>query len=142
MALLFDTDAISELLRPLPNPAYLQWVRTLPREDQFTSAICLAELFKGAFRSTARRRHVRNIEERVIPAVTILSFDQATAPVFGQICARLEREGLRLPDADIQIAATAVYHGLELVTGNVRHFERIPELRLNPILAEARGGGP
>jgi predicted nucleic acid-binding protein len=138
LPLLFDTDAISELLRPRPDPGYLEWVRTIPREDQFTSAICVGELFKGAFRSSARDRHLKNIEQRVLPAVTVIPFDVAVARVFGEIRAGLEVRGLPLPDADIQIAATALYHGLELVTGNVRHFRRIPQLQLNLSLAEAR----
>lgn len=138
MPLLFDTDAISELLRPKPNPTYLDWVRTIPREHQFTSAICVAELFKGAFRSSARDRHLHNIEQRILPAVTVLPFDIATARVFGQIRAYLEEKGRPLPDADIQIAATAMHHGLELVTGNIRHFRRIPRLQLNLTLADAR----
>lgn len=138
MALLFDTDAISEILRPRPNPAYLRWVETLPREDQFTSAICVGELFKGAFRSSNRDRHLANLEQKVLPAVTVLPYDVATARVFGQLRADLEERGLPLPDADIQIAATAGYHGLELVTGNVRHFERIQGIKLNVTLANAR----
>jgi predicted nucleic acid-binding protein len=95
-------------------------------------------LFKGAFRSTARERHLKNIEERVLPAVTVLPFDVATAGVFGEIRAELEAKGLVLPDADLQIGATAVHHGLELVTGNVRHFQRIPNLKLNLSLVRAR----
>jgi len=51
----------------------------------------------------------------------------------------METTGNVLPDADLQIAATAVYHNLELVTGNLRHFGRIPGLRLNDVLARARG---
>jgi tRNA(fMet)-specific endonuclease VapC len=43
-----------------------------------------------------------------------------------------------LADADLQIAATALIHDLELVTGNVKHFKRVPGLRLSPVLAEAR----
>jgi predicted nucleic acid-binding protein len=39
---------------------------------------------------------------------------------------------------NLQIAATAIYHDLELVSGNLRHFSRIPELKLNPVLANAR----
>ena len=138
MPFLFDTDAISELLRPKPNPGYLKWVKTIPREDQFTSAVCVGELFKGAFRSTAQDRHLRNIEERILPAVTVLPFDVATARVFGEIRAELEAKGLILPDADLQIAATAIHHALELVTSNVRHFQRIPQLRLSRSLADAR----
>ena len=52
--------------------------------------------------------------------------------------ARLEDEGAPLADADLQIAAAAIYHGLELVTGNLRHFERVPGLVMNPVLAESR----
>ncbi|HEX7117843.1 MAG TPA: type II toxin-antitoxin system VapC family toxin [Longimicrobiales bacterium] len=138
MPYLFDTDAISELLRPGPLSGYVAWLKTVPREDQYTSAVTVGELFKGAYRSRARERHLRNIEERVLPAVTTLPYDVATARVFGRIRAELEESGNILPDADLQIAATAIYHGLELVTGNLRHFQRIPGLRLSYALAEAR----
>jgi predicted nucleic acid-binding protein len=138
MAYLFDTDAISETLRPRPAPEYLAWLKSVPREEQYTSAVCVGELYAGAFRSKARDRHLANIEERVLAAVTALPFDTAVAKVFGQIRARLEDQGAPLADADLQIAAAAIYHGLELVTGNVRHFERVPSLVLNPILAESR----
>jgi len=139
VAYLFDTDAISEVLRPRPLEAYLGWLREIPRDAQFTSAVTVGELFRGAYRSAAKERHLRNIENRVLPAVTILPYDLPVARVFGQIRAELERTGNILPDADLQIAATAVYHNLELVTGNGRHFQRIPGLRLNDVLARARG---
>jgi tRNA(fMet)-specific endonuclease VapC len=137
-AYLFDTDAISELLRPRPLQAYLDWLGTIPREGQFTSAVTVGELFKGAYRSAAKERHLKNIEERVLPAVTTLPYDVSVARVFGRMRADLERSENILADADLQIAATALYHDLELVTGNPRHFERIPNLRLNRLLAEAR----
>jgi predicted nucleic acid-binding protein len=141
VAYLFDTDAISELLRPQPLQAYVEWLKAVPRDAQFTSAVTISELFKGAYRSAARQRHLDNIEQRVLPAVTILPFDLSTARVFGMIRADLERNGNILPDADLQIAATAIYHDLELVTGNIRHFERIPNLRVNRVLAQARTSG-
>ena len=138
MAFLFDTDAISELLRPRPAKAYVKWLMRVPREEQFTSAVVIGELYKGAYRSQARERHLTNIEERVLPAVTVLPYDIGVAKVFGKIRAHLEEKGTVLPDADLQIAATALGHGLELVTGNVRHFKGIPGLRLNTILADSR----
>ena len=49
---------------------------------------------------------------------------------FARIRARLRRQGQLIPDLDLLIAATAVTHGLTLVTRNRRHFERIPELAL------------
>jgi tRNA(fMet)-specific endonuclease VapC len=138
MAYLFDTDAISELLRPRPLNIYVEWLGTVPREEQFTSAVVIGELYKGAYRSRARQKHLKNIEQRILPAVTALPYDVATAKVFGQIRAKLEEAGTILPDADIQIAATAIYHDLELVSGNLRHFSRIAELKLNHILSKAR----
>jgi predicted nucleic acid-binding protein len=135
---LFDTDAISEVLRPRPLQSYLNWIGSVERADQFTSAVSVGELFKGAFRSKARERHVKNIEERVLPALTVLPFDVATARVFGRLRAELEERGTVLPDADIQIAATAIHHGLDLVTGNIKHFEQFPGLRIDPVLANAR----
>ena len=138
MAFLFDTDAISELLRPRPIKAYIEWLMTVPRERQFTSAVVIGELYKGAYRSQARDRHLTNIEQRVLPAVTVMPYDIGTAKVFGKIRGFLEETGTILPYADLQIAATALYHNLELVTGNLRHFKRISGLRFNTILADSR----
>lgn len=138
MGFLFDTDAISELLRPQPARAYLNWLINVPREDQFTSAVVIGELYKGAYRSKARDRHLSNIEKRIIPAITVLPYDIDTAKVFGRIRAHLEEAGTILPDADLLLAATAIENGLELVTGNLRHFRRIPELKLTTILVNSR----
>ena len=138
MAYLFDTDAISEVLKPRPAAGYVTWLAAIPREEQFTSAVVVGELFKGAFRSSAAPRHLENVEKRVLPAVTVLSYDVAAARVYGQVRAQLESAGRPLADADLQIAATALVHDLELVTGNVKHFKRVPGLRISPVLAEAR----
>ena len=133
MAFLFDTDAISETLRPRPDPGYLAWLGTVPREEQFASAVTIGELFYGAARAAAGGRHLAMIEDRVLPAVTVLPYDAAVAQVYGRLAAALADQGMRLADADVQIAATGLHHDLELVTGNVRHFERIRELRIRPI---------
>lgn len=139
MAFLFDTDAISELLRPQPARTYLNWLVKIPREGQFTSAVVIGELYKGAYRSKACERHLSNMENRIIPAITVLPFDIGTAKIFGRVRAQLEEAGTILPDAELQIAATALGHDLELVTGNLRHFRRIPGLKLNAVLADSRG---
>lgn len=138
MAYLFDTDAISEVLREAPHSAFVEWLRAVPREDQFVSAVVAAELYGGALRSGRARFHLENIEKRVLPSVTVLPFDVAVARVYCEIEARLGEGDSPLADADLQVAATAIRHGLELVTGNVRHFERVPGLVLCRVLAEAR----
>jgi predicted nucleic acid-binding protein len=135
---LFDTDAVSELLRPRPQADFVRWVRSVPREDQFVSAITVGELYQGAYASPSQDRHIRNIEERVIPAITVLPFDTAVAKVFGRLRADLYAAGKPLEDADLQIAATAIHHGLALVTGNTKHFQRVPNLTLEAALQDAR----
>ena len=137
MPYLFDTDAISEAFRHRPSPAYIEWLLGVPREDQFTSAVVVGELFEGAFLSGSPR-HLGNIEREVLPRVGVLPYDAGAARVFGRIAATLRAEGRPLPDADLQIAATAIRHGLSLVTGNVRHFERVPDLAIERALADAR----
>lgn len=140
MPYLFDTDALSEVLRPRPARRYLEWLRTVARSEQFTSAVVIGELYSGAFRSADSARHLQNIESRVLPALTVLAYDLPTARVYGSVRARLEVAGKILADADLQIAATALRHELELVTGNLRHFQRVPGLKISPVLAEARAG--
>ena len=72
--------------------------------------------------------------------MTVLPYDVEVARVYGALQAQFATSGPVLADADLQIAATAVHHDLELVTGNLRHFRRINGLRLCTILDEARTG--
>ncbi len=138
VAYLFDTDALSEAMRRAPNPIYRAWLATVPRQQQYASAVSIGELFQGAYRSERRDALLARIDDWVLPAVTVLPFDVGTARVFGEIQAQLESRGISPGDADVQIAATAIRHGLALVTGNVRHHARVPGLTLERVLADAR----
>jgi predicted nucleic acid-binding protein len=114
VAYLFDTDAISEVLKKRPAPAYLRWLKTIPRDEQFTSAVVIGELYTGAFKASNRDRHLHNVEKRVLPSLTVLPYEVATTRVYGAIRAELERTGRSLADADLQIAATGRVPGLTL----------------------------
>jgi predicted nucleic acid-binding protein len=138
MAYLFDTDALSEVMRRQPNSVYLAWLRAIPREEQFASAVSIGELFQGAYSSEKREVLLERIEAWVLPALTVLPFDIGVARVFGELQADLESRGVSPGDADVQIAATAIRHGLALVTGNLRHHQRVQGLRVETILADAR----
>lgn len=138
MGWLFDTDAISEVLRPKPAELYIAWLRTIAVDEQLTTAITVGELYWGAHRSPARERHLRKIEEVLLPALRVLPYDAKAAKRFGELKALLEHQGTPLADADLQIAAIALAEGHELVTGNLRHFGRIPGLRINTALAASR----
>jgi tRNA(fMet)-specific endonuclease VapC len=98
-------------------------------ENQTTTAITAGELLYGV----ARRGNAR-LEQAVRgfldTAVTILPFDLRAAWAYGDLRTRLESEGRRLAEPDLRIASIALAHGLTLVSGNVRHFERVPGLAL------------
>jgi len=131
-AYLFHADAIAEALRSEPREAYLEWLRSVPREEQFTSAISVAEVYRGADQSGEPEHHVRNIEERVLPALTVLPFDVAVARKFGELRAALE-DPQSVSNQELQVAATALYHGLTIVTTRTGRFRRIPGVQLRPL---------
>ncbi|MFY9615996.1 MAG: type II toxin-antitoxin system VapC family toxin, partial [Candidatus Dormiibacterota bacterium] len=68
--------------------------------------------------------------ETVLATLPVVSFDEAAAYRYGVVRADLERMGRRLDDPDLRIASVALAHDLVLVSGNQKHFTRIPELRL------------
>ena len=67
---------------------------------------------------------------RFLERLTLLPLDDATMEVFARIRADLRRQGQLIPDLDLLIAATAIHHEITLLTRNVRHFARIPGLKL------------
>lgn len=125
---LLDTNAISEVLRARPSPVLINWITSVPFAEQFLSSITVAELYRGAYRVGASDRHIRNIQERVLPNVMVLPFDAATADIYGGLEARYRAAGTPIDDFDLMIAATAIQFELVLVTRNTRHFTRIQEL--------------
>lgn len=138
MAYLFDTDAISELWKPRPNERYLAWLAKVGHKEQFTSAVVVGELFKGAYRSARRAQFLEIIEDKVLPKFTVLDYDTDVAREYGRVRAEMELAGNVVAEPDLQIAATALRYGLEVVTRNLKHFERVPGLRVARVLAEPR----
>jgi tRNA(fMet)-specific endonuclease VapC len=125
----FDTDVLSAVIKPRPALGLLRRLARTPAEHQFTTAINLAELVYGA----ARRPNLRlegRIADLMAEGITVLAFDHEAAMRYGWLRARLEADGRRLADPDLQIASVALACGLTLVTGKVRHFDRIQELQV------------
>ena len=125
----FDTDVLSALLRREPSLEVIRRVAAVPAQAQFTTSITLGELLYGAAKrgSAALAERVRNL---ISGALTVLPFDAVAAEAYGAERARLESEGRRLAEPDLRIAAIALTRGLTLVTGNVRHFSRVPGLQV------------
>ena len=131
MTYLVDTDVLSRLLRGDGTQALMQRLAATPLSQQATTSISVGELHFGARRLGPVPRAALLVEriERLLPE-WILPFDAEAARAYGQIRAGLEARGTPIGDADTRIAAIALVHGMTVVTGNVRHFERVPGLEV------------
>ncbi len=134
MSYCFDTDVISAVMRAEPPLHLVRRLALVPPDQQMTTAVNLAELLYGAARKGSEKLE-RRVRELVIGALTIVPFDEPAAERYGPLRARLEREGRRIDEPDLRIASIALSRDLTLVTGNVRHFARVPELRVENWLA-------
>jgi tRNA(fMet)-specific endonuclease VapC len=131
----FDTDTLSAVIRRDPPLHLIRRLAQVPASEQATTTITLGELLYGAARRDSARltSQVRAIVAR---ATTILPFDAAAAEIYGPLRARLEKAGKRLDEPDLRIASIAIARGLTVVTGNVRHFARVPGLAVENWLVE------
>lgn len=127
---LFDTNIITHVFRKRPSEKLLARLSEVSQQDQHISTITIAEIVYGAWKSTEPRRHLDHLEQVLLPAVNIVGFDAKAAYVCGGLRARLERAGTPLALADLEIAAIAIANELTLVSGDLRHFSRIPELQV------------
>lgn len=125
----FDTDILSSVLKRNPPLALIRRLAQIPPRAQFTTSITLGELLYGASKKGSPHL-VERVRDVVQQAQQVLPFDELAAEVYGPLRARLEMMGRPLDEPDLRIASIALSRDLTLVTGNVRHFERIPDLRI------------
>ena len=127
---LLDTNALSELRKKRPKPQFLARLWQHPAETFFTSSICVMELRHGSRRREDHPAFWQRIIHEVLSRVTILDFGVPEALVAGDVLAHLARRGTLIGVEDLLIGATALVRAYTVVTGNVRHFERIPNLQI------------
>jgi len=127
---LFDTDTLSNLLAKRPSPRLLEKLAEVPAKQQFTSAITVGELLYGVYKSPRADYYREKLERLVWPKVRIMPFDRRAAFEYGRLRAELERQGRPLAEPDLMIAAIGLARNLVLVTGNVKHFERVEGLTI------------
>ena len=134
---LLDTDILSNLLKRSPSTSLIVKLASVPVEQQFTSSITFGELIYGANRLRTRSSIlIDQIEKTLLPNLPVLPFDVAAARRYGEVRAEMERHGILMGDADLRIAVIALTRGLTVVTGNVRHFKRVPGLPVENWLEE------
>lgn len=94
----------------------------------FISEITIAELYYGASKSKNKEQTVKDVDF-VSEKFTILPIFPALE-LFADFKARLEKEGTRIDDFDLLIGATAVFNDLIMVSDNVKHLGRIPNITI------------
>jgi predicted nucleic acid-binding protein len=127
MSFLVDTNAVSEWVKPRPNPGLIGWMESADEDRIFISVVSLAELYYGVERMAAGRRRSRleqwlqhelplRFEGRILPV------DTKVAEAWGKTVSRSEAAGRPIGAMDAFLAATAETHQLTLVTRNVADF--------------------
>lgn len=130
---LLDTDILSAIMRR--NPQGTERARLyLEQHRRFTfSVITRYEVLRGLLAKEAAKQLAAFDQlcttSRVLPVTDTIIVQAAS------IYADLYQRGELISDADILIAATAITHGLAVVTNNERHFCRVPNLRIENWLA-------
>ncbi|MEQ1803213.1 MAG: type II toxin-antitoxin system VapC family toxin [Gammaproteobacteria bacterium] len=134
MSYLLDTNVVSELVRPKPAGAVLRWLEQAPYQALHLSVLTSGELRHGIERlpAGARKERMRSWLERDVPAwfgERLLPVDSQVADRWGRLAAESRRP---LPTVDSLLAATALHHGLRLVTRNVTDFQFAGLTVINP----------
>lgn len=129
MSFLFDTNILSELARPQPQPSVLAFTSGLSQIA--LSAITVDEVFYGLTAKPNPR--IRAWFEIFISShCVVLPVTEAIAKLAGEMRGKLQTEGKPRTQADMLIAATAKIHQLTLVTRNIKDFQGCDVLLLDP----------
>jgi len=133
---LLDTCCLSELFKTAPDTGVAQWLSAQPLEELFLSVITIGEIQKGIARlpESSKSRRLRAQFEHFMEVYDdrIIVLDRDILIRWGLLCAKAEMKGHSLPVLDSLIAATALAHGMEVVTRNVKDMERCGVNVVNP----------
>lgn len=136
MSFLLDTNVVSEARRQIPDENVLRWLGEQPLETTYLSVITLGELEEGiALLGDTHRAKVLTTWLEALRAGfsgRILNIDPDVVVTWGRIRAAAKRQGRTTPAIDALIAATAITHGLTLVTRNIADVAALPVKTLNP----------
>ena len=134
---LLDTNVVSELLRPRPHPGVVGFIESGPLEALYLSEITFAEIRYGMEMQpdAARRAEISDWLIKVLRPM----FEHRTLPISEDVIfkwrllvAEGKKAGHTFTQPDLFLAATALCHGLTLVTRNTRDFDSIKVELLNP----------
>ena len=135
---LLDTNVVSELRRPRPDPTVVQWVRSVPYRHLHLCAVTVGEIQAGIElkRSSdpVKAQELEDWLELVITGYDVLPID---ASAFRERARLMHRQPRKLIE-DALVAAVAVVNELTVATRNVRDFRQLNVPVVNPFAAEPR----
>lgn len=135
--ILLDTNVLSELFRPDPNERLVKWFEKQEPQSLYLSVFVLAEIRAGIERlpqSEKRRTLEKWMNNFVRPNFEgrVLSFDPSAADVWGKLSAKEQKAGRPRPTIDLMIAAIAISQSLALATRNIKDFDGLGIILINP----------
>jgi predicted nucleic acid-binding protein len=134
---LLDTNVISEFTRVEPAPAVVAWLRNHQQHGLYLSVVTIGEIAQGIERLELSERKSRLqtwLQQTVMGEYGeyILPADTETMLIWGRLTGQRMRAGSKLPVMDALIAATALQHGLILVTRNRGDFAGLGLAMIDP----------
>ena len=134
---LLDTNVISEIMLPAPDPRVLQWVDQQPPHSIWLTSVNLYEIRYGLQSMPAGKRQAALLAllERWLAEVVehrIANFDQAAARQAANLAAARKSKGRPRDPRDSMIAGIVLASRATLATRNVKHFEDIAKSVVNP----------
>jgi predicted nucleic acid-binding protein len=138
---LLDTNIPSELMRQRPEPRVTGWVAAQDISVLFLSVVSIGELETGftTMQDAARRTRLELALQRHLAILfpgRVLPITQPISARWGRLDGMRQLSGRPLSAPDGMIAATALEHGLTVVTRNVKDFAGLGVAMLNPWNAE------
>lgn len=126
MKYLLDTDWIINALNGRQPVA--EKIKGLRNEGLTISMISVAEIYEGIFGSRNPEKHETDFKN-FLTGVTVLEITEDVCKKFGEIRNNLRKKGQLIGEFDLLIASSALVNNLTLLTGNVKHYERIGGLK-------------
>lgn len=136
MKVLLDTCTLAEVRKPEGHASVKSAVEEIPDEDLYLSVLSVGEIVKGvALLAAGKKKKALSswlvaLESQF--AERILGLDLETARIWGELTARAQKNGIVVPAADGLLAATALRHGLHIMTRNTKHFDATGAFIIDP----------
>ena len=133
MKYLVDANVLSEVTRPQPASVVVEWLRQ-HEPDIVVTPIVLGEIEYGIglTLSGRKRRELQRWFEDGLRRLRVLDLDSETASAWATLLVRLKKKGQAMPVKDSLIAASALQHGLTIVTRNIADFHSVGVPLIDP----------